>query len=110
MKFAENEFKLAQVQKDGSTYKDHLKLIEERSGKIQEELHYESIPNSCLHVWDWFLQLDSSRSSGMQVNPLTYSDMYAFFKLYNVEPEDWEITLLKQFDRVALKEYNKSTN
>jgi hypothetical protein len=105
--FADNEYTLAETQKDGCSYRDHLKLIEERSGKIQEELHFDPIPNSCLHVWEWFLQLDSSRQSGMQANPISFSDIQAFFQLHNVQPDDWEISLIKQLDRIALKHHNK---
>ena len=108
MQYADNEFKLAELQKDGSPYRDHLKLIENVSGREQPELHMKPIPSSCLHVWHWFLQLDSSRNSGMQANPISYADIQAFFQLYNVQPDDWEISLIKELDKIALKHHNKN--
>jgi hypothetical protein len=43
----------------------------------------------------------------MQANPISFSDMQAFFQLHNVQPDDWEISLIKQLDRIALKHHNK---
>ena len=71
-----------------------------------------TLPKSCAHVWSWFTDLHSSRSSnGFGPNPLAYSEIYAYFALQgDISPEDWELDLLRMFDNAALKIINKELN
>ena len=73
------------------------------------------LPSSCEHVWKWFIDLHSSRSSnGFGINPLSYSDTYSYFNLINMQPEEWELDLIKLIDRKVLaihaKEAEKNLN
>lgn len=50
-------------------------------------------------VWVWFNDLSNSRQDSFGGEcVLTYSEMLAYFTLIGVEPEDWEISLIKQID------------
>jgi len=39
----------------------------------------------------------------MSANPLSFSDIYAFFSLYNIDVLPWEIKVIKAFDNAVLK-------
>ncbi len=60
-------------------------------------------PASCTAIWQNFLDLHSSRSYGMAMNPISYSDIKAYFDLYGQEPENWEIQTIKALDLIAMK-------
>jgi len=54
------------------------------------------------------VDLHNSRSSnGFGVNPISYTDIKAYFDLIDIKPDDWEITLIKSFDNEALSAYAK---
>lgn len=66
------------------------------------------MPNTCVHVWRWFLDLHNTRSSnGFTVNPISYTEIKSYMDLINIEPYEWEIDLIKKFDSEALKAYAK---
>lgn len=68
------------------------------------------LPESCEHVWKWFIELHNSRSgSGFGINPISYSDMYSYFCLINMQPEEWELDLIKLIDRKILNIHAKET-
>jgi hypothetical protein len=80
-----------------------------QSGVKPAELdNLKVLPISCVEVWGWFLELNESRSSsGFGMNPVSYSDVDAFFRLKQITPEVWEIDLIKRFDREVLSVYTK---
>lgn len=41
------------------------------------------------------------------MNPVSYSDVDAFFRLKQITPEVWEIDLIRRFDREVLSVYAK---
>lgn len=66
------------------------------------------LPESCVQVWKWFIDLHNARgSNGFGVNPIPYTEIKAYFDLIEVQPEDWEVTLIKLFDNEALSAYAK---
>jgi hypothetical protein len=80
------------------------------TGKKPPELEVSPMPDCLVHVWHWFLQLNSQRTSnGFGVNPITNQELWFFFQLEGIEPESWELSLLRKFDQVALESYFKKT-
>lgn len=79
----------------------------EQLGERPKELDdLKVLPSSCYAVWGWFMSLNESRSSsGFGLNPIAYSDISAYFQLKQVIPDEWEIDLLKRFDREVMKVY-----
>jgi len=61
------------------------------------------MPECFYEVWGWFLELNNSRQSGMSANPLSFSDIYSYFSLYNIDVLPWEIKVIKAFDNAVLK-------
>lgn len=64
-------------------------------------------PDTMRFVWTYFIELHNARSfGGMQnLNPLSYSDIKAYFDLMNIVPEEWEVKMIKRLDHVALSQY-----
>lgn len=87
--------------------RDQLENVWRQTGVKPKELdNIPELPSSCEEVWSWFLNLHESRSSnGFGVNPIPYSDIDAFFRLKQIQPELWEIDLLKRLDRETLAVY-----
>ena len=64
------------------------------------------LPASCAGIWKIFVDLHNARpSGGMSVSPVLYSEIKAYCDLYNEHLEDWELYLIKAFDRVVLEVY-----
>lgn len=87
--------------------RDQLENVWRQTGVKPKELdNIPELPSSCEEVWGWFLNLNESRSSsGFGFNPITYSDIDAFFRLKQIVPETWEIDLVKRLDREVLGVY-----
>lgn len=87
--------------------RDQLNSVWRQTGVKPKELEeLKELPESCQQVWKWFIDLNNSRSSnGYGVNPISYSDIKAYFDLIAVEAEDWELELIKRIDNEALKSY-----
>lgn len=55
-----------------------------------------------------FLELHSCRSSnGYGPNPLSYTEIQAFYQLNQVPVQPWEVLVLRHFDSVYLKCYDE---
>jgi hypothetical protein len=79
----------------------------EQTGQRPRELdNLAELPTSCYECWSWFLNLNESRTSnGFGFNPISYSDIDAFFRLRKIIPEQWEVDLIKRLDRETLGIY-----
>jgi len=47
--------------------------------------------------------LNSTRTSGFGFSAITYSEMKAYFDLYQIDVQEWEVQVIKMFDSVALE-------
>jgi hypothetical protein len=55
------------------------------------------------------MSLHSTRTSnGFGANPITFSEMKSYFDLIQVEPEEWEIDLIRRFDSAAIDSYEEA--
>ena len=58
------------------------------------------------YIWKDFLALNSARTSnGFGVNPLSYTEIKAYFDLQQQLPEPWESEVLRYFDAVVMQVY-----
>ena len=107
--FAKQEFELGRKLGNSGTLRDQLNSVWRQTGikpKGLEQL--KELPEACTQVWKWFIDLNNSRSSnGFGVNPLSYSDIKAYFDLMGIEIEEWELHLIKRIDNEALNSYSK---
>lgn len=66
------------------------------------------LPDSMQYVWSWFIDLHNARTSnGFGLNPITYADIKSYFDLYAIEPQEWQVQLIKQLDNIALSAFAK---
>lgn len=55
------------------------------------------------------MDLHSARSSnGFGANALSWTEIKAYLDLYQIEPQEWELDLIKQFDMQAMKAFAKA--
>lgn len=70
----------------------------------KELLDLVELPEVFHDCWEWFIDLYNSRSVGMaSANPISFTDMYSYFQLMQVEPDPWEIKVIKMFDSIAMQ-------
>lgn len=106
--YAEQEFKLSELQPDGNTLRDALLSVQRQIGRVPKELEeLVELPDCMKEYWSWFLKLSNRRPQGMGVSSISYSEMLAFFELIGVVPEPYEIEIIEAFDRVALEHHHK---
>lgn len=66
------------------------------------------IPDSCSYVWKYFRALHTTRTgNGFGASPITFTEMKNYFDLMQIEPEEWELNLLRKFDNLALDTFAK---
>lgn len=58
-------------------------------------------------MWEWFIELDSSRQSGMAANPITYTEIDAWNRLMRRGVSDFEVACIRDLDGVRLTWANK---
>ena len=67
--------------------------------QVDELQNLIELPDACRHVWYWFHDLNNTRSEGFNgALPITYTEIKSYFDLQKLEPQDWELSLLKRFD------------
>ncbi len=97
--FAQHQFKLGAVQKDGTRLIDHLNVAKERGRYVPELDDQPKCPPLGAHVWLWYADLGISRqSSGM--GPLAFrpSDILAWATGSGVRLRRWEFRALRLVD------------
>lgn len=66
------------------------------------------LPESCKQVWQYFLELHSSRAgNGFGANPISYTDILSYCTLHDLQLEQWELVLLRRLDNTALEHLAK---
>lgn len=89
--------------------REQLESVWRQTGVKPRELEeLIDLPESCYQVWKWFIDLHNTRgSNGFGVNPISYTEIKNYFDLMYIKPEEWEVSLIKQFDNAALSAYAK---
>lgn len=85
-------------------------LVEKQTGVKPAQLRdLVELPESCEHVWIWFLRMHNTRQSSAfgGVNYISYSEMMGFFYIEGITPHPWEIRLINRLDSIAVEHINK---
>lgn len=88
---------------DGSTVRQNLESVARQTGRRPEGLDGPELPPAGYQIWDWFMELNTTRQVGMGLSPITYSDMQAFFAMTGERPARWQIAAIRRLDAVVLK-------
>ena len=107
--YLKQESELNQKGRDGVSQRDHLLAVERQSKKPVKELqNLVTLPESMFSLWSHFITLDSTRSSnGYSSNPLSFSEIKAYFDILREVPEVWEVQLIRRLDQTLLEVYAK---
>lgn len=60
------------------------------------------------YVWKYFTDLSSKRlNTGYGYLPLQYSEIKAYFELYNIHYEPFEVYIIEILDGITMQYYNE---
>lgn len=96
------------TQDDGCSLRDQLEAVQKQHGITPKELENQpELPEAFKFCWHDFIQLNSSRQSGMGMNPISYSEIAAYYELVGVDPEPWHVSIVKLFDNLCLRHHSE---
>ena len=86
-----------------------LESVQRQTGKTPKELEdLIELPDSIKYIWKYFIDLDRKRSNtGYGPLALQYSEILAYFNLFNIDYESIEIEILMLMDDTAMAYYNE---
>lgn len=95
----QHQRKLAQPQKDGATYRDHMQAAAHRSPFARAELAGPGLPPELAYIWAWFLEMHGARTwTESGPNPLTFAEIAAWASLTHTRIASWEVAVLRSVD------------
>lgn len=95
--------KLDVRQKDGRTLRWHLNVVAEQTGSAPPQLAVPPIPYELLHVWAYFVQLNTKRTAGaMTANPLSDEQIMAWERRHGITLSPFEGECIDALDVVYL--------
>lgn len=96
--------KLAEPQKDGNTYRQHLQAAAKKTSEAaRRELAGPEMPEELTYIWAWFLDLHAARSftlqeTGARPLPIAWMDIQAYVQLTGNAMSPWEVQVLRALD------------
>ena len=101
--YAKKEFELDKKPKDSDvSLRDHLMSIFDNTGFMPEELNNPEPSKAIDYLLEYFHQLSRTRQIGMALNPITFTEIEAWKRLFHIELAVWEIDVIKQLDLIYL--------
>lgn len=81
-----------------------LEQVERQTGTTPPELEgVPELPEAASHVLQWFYDLSATRSVGMALNPISYTEIQAWCSLTGSRPAPWEVAAIRQIDAAFLQ-------
>lgn len=113
LRYAKSQFYWAEQQPDGSTNRDHINAARKNAfastvGPIEdedEEDKYAPCPSELEYIYRWFVELSSTRQSGMSMSPIVYQEIQAWAALSKLELSQFEIRTIKRIDVLYLQHF-----
>ncbi|MGT2429243.1 phage tail assembly chaperone [Cupriavidus basilensis] len=87
---------------DGSTVRQNLESVARQTGRRPEGLDGPELPPAGFQLWEWFMELNTTRQAGVGLSPITYPDIQAFFSMIGERPARWQIDAIRRLDFVVL--------
>jgi hypothetical protein len=97
--FAEHQFRLAERDDKGFTYREHLEGLSERKGMGHPDLDGPPLPEAAAHVWRWYCELAGTTGE----DPIGYPDIDAWRRLTGRCLAPWEVAMLVRIDACGRK-------
>ena len=96
-----HDVKLGIRRQDGSTLRQTYQFIQEKTGRIMEELTTPSYPPDAQYLLNILTELTSRRQTGPNgLQPFTWSDIKTYMELTDTSLEYWELMLISHLDTV----------
>jgi hypothetical protein len=74
-------------------------------GPIEADEEDVNCPLELEYLYAWFVELNSARQSGMDVCPITFSEMKDWSSLFSIELKPFEIRILKRIDTLYVNHF-----
>lgn len=105
--FAAFQFELNATEEDGQPLIDHLRKVEQQTGKTpQMLLDAPRLPAACEELWRVFSELHSCRgNNGFGPSRITYADIDAFQRVSGVKLSTWEMSAILRADAAFLEDW-----
>lgn len=87
---------------DGSTVRQNLESVARQTGHRPDGLDGPELPPAGFQIWEWFLELSTTRPVGFGLSPISYSDIHAFFAMTGERPARWQLNAIRRLDRVVM--------
>ena len=90
--------------KPQGSLRDQLNSVYRQTGVLPIELVEEpQIPECLDYVWQWFIELNRTRSSnGFSMNPISYSEIDSWARVTGTPINPFEVQLIKDLDTLFL--------
>jgi hypothetical protein len=109
IEYAKNELVLSEKQKDGSPLRDHLLKLKTAHGINDPLLTPIKVSPAVTYLWEYFLDLNNTRQSGMGVSAINYTEIKSWCDLTGNTLSAFEVRVIKMLDSVFLAHYNKQS-
>lgn len=105
LEFARAHFALSKpYKKTGKTRLKVLLEIKEQTGIVAQELRdLPSLPYATNYIWGWYQALTDRRTSGFNINPISWPEMKSYFDLMRITPKRWEVATIAAIDDAFLQ-------
>lgn len=69
---------------------------------MPDQLNVLPIPIDVDHIWDWWLELGRTRSTGMDASHITYTEVESWSRLLQLNVSKFEVRCLMALDTVFI--------
>lgn len=86
-----------------------LESVKKQLGFVPPELeNLLELPEEMIFIWKYFMDLNSKRqNTGYGFLPLTYSEIKAYYDLFDLPYDSFEVQIICLLDSVAMQYYNE---
>lgn len=72
----------------------------------REKWGFPDFPDLLTYLWEHFINLHNTRSMGMALNPISYTEIEAYSRLMKIQLSKFDIAAIKRLDIIAMNVIN----
>lgn len=107
--YAKHQFYWSEQQSDGESNRDHLRAARNNAfATMQAPIEDEEeavCPHELQHLYIWFVELSSARQSGMDICPISFTEIKNWSKLLDIDLKPFEVRTLKRLDTLYINHF-----
>lgn len=97
------KFELSEVMEDGLTLETHLTSHWRQSGVCPDQLNYPDLPYELAHIWEWWIDLQSTAPIGMERSHINYTEIANWSTLLKINITPFEIRCIMALDSAHMR-------